>query len=76
MYRSLERSPRDTRDEFDLHSAQASFASSRVDLARPLRRVDFWPFWIISFEFVRGFVSLAAKASLVPTSDALIFLRS
>ena len=41
MYRSLERSPRDTRDEFDLHSAQASFASSPVDLARPLRRVDY-----------------------------------
>ena len=42
MYRSLER-----------YSAQASFAWPRVDLARPLRRDDFRPFWIISFEFVK-----------------------
>ena len=45
-------------------------------LARPL----IWPGHlgasIISFEFVRGLVSLAAKASLVPISDAIIFLRS
>ena len=70
MYRSPERSPRDTRDEFDLHSAQASFDSSPVDLARPLRRVDY------ILRVVRGLVSLAAKASLVPVSDAIIFLRS
>ena len=42
MYQSLER-----------YSAQASFAWPRVDLARPLRRDDFRPSWIISFEFVK-----------------------
>ena len=36
-YKSLERPPQDTRDGFDLHSAQASFAWPRVDLARPLQ---------------------------------------
>ena len=53
MYRSLERSPQDTRNGFDLYSARASFAWPRVDLARPLRRVEFRPFFIISFEFVK-----------------------
>ena len=53
MYRSLERSPQDTRDRFDLYSAQASFAWVGVDLAKPLRRDDFRPFWIISLEFVK-----------------------
>ena len=38
---------------FDLYSAQASFAWVRVDLAQPLRRDDFRPFWIISLEFVK-----------------------
>ena len=32
-----ERSALDTRDEFDLYSAQASFAWPHVDLSRPLR---------------------------------------
>ena len=54
MYRSLERSPQDTRNGFDLYSARASFAWSRVDLARALRRVEFRPFLIISFEFVKS----------------------
>ena len=53
MYRSLERSTQDTRDGFDLYSAQASFAWSRVDLARLLRRGVSRPFWIISFDFVK-----------------------
>ena len=44
MYRSLERSAQDTRNGFDLYSVQASFACPRVDLARPLRRVEFRPF--------------------------------
>ena len=65
MYRSLERSPQDTRDGFDLYSAQASFTW-------PLWRDDFRPFWIISV----GFVSLAGKPSLVSISDAILFLRS
>ena len=42
MYRSLEK-----------YSAQASFSWPRVDLARPLRRDEFRPLWIISFEFVK-----------------------
>ena len=49
MYRSLERSTQDTRDGFDLYSAQALFAWPRVDLARLLRRGVSRPFWIISF---------------------------
>ena len=53
MYRSLERSTLDTRDGFDLYSAQASFAWPRGDLARLLRRAVSRPFWIISFEFVQ-----------------------
>ena len=53
MYRSLERSPQDTRDGFDSYSAQASLAWPRVNLARPLRRVVSRPFWIVSFEFVK-----------------------
>ena len=53
MYRSLERSRQDTRDRFDLYSAQASFAWVRVDLAQPPRRDDFRPFWIVSLEFVK-----------------------
>ena len=53
MYRSLERSPQDTApDRFELYSAQASFAWLRVELALPLRRYYFRPFWIISFEFI------------------------
>ena len=39
--------PQNIRDGFNLYSAQASFAWQRVDLARPLRRKDFRPFWII-----------------------------
>ena len=64
MYRSIERSPQDTPDGFDLYSAQASFAWLRVDL--------------VSFEVVKsaGFVSLAGKVSLVSISDPILFLRS
>ena len=47
-------SPQDTRDGFDLYSAQASFTWPGVNLAQPLRRDDFRPFWIISFEFVKS----------------------
>ena len=53
MYRSLERSPQNTRDGFDLYSAQASLAWPRVNLARPLRRIVSRPFWIVSLEFVK-----------------------
>ena len=53
MYRFLKRSTQDTRDGFDLYSAQASFAWSRVDLARLFRRAVSRPFWIISFDFVK-----------------------
>ena len=53
MYRSLERSTQDTRDGFDLYSAQALFAWPLVDLARLLRRGVSRPFWIISFDFVK-----------------------
>ena len=53
MYRSLERSTLNTRDGFDLYSAQASFAWPRVDLVRLLRRAVSRPFCIISFEFVQ-----------------------
>ena len=52
MYWSLERSPQDTGNGFDLWSTQA-LAWPRVDLARLLRHMDFRPFWIISFEFVK-----------------------
>ena len=37
MYRSLERSTKDTRDGFFLFSAQASFSWPGVDLAQLLR---------------------------------------
>ena len=49
MYRFVERSPQDTRDGFDLYSAQTSFAWPRIDLARLLRCDDFR----LSFEFVK-----------------------
>ena len=42
MYRSLERSPQDSRDGIFLYSAQASFSWPRVDLARLLRRAYSW----------------------------------
>ena len=53
MYRSLERSPQNTRDGFDLYNAQASLAWPRVNLARSLRRLVSRPFWIVSLEFVK-----------------------
>ena len=53
MYRSLERSPQNTRDGFDLYNAQASLAWPRVNLARSLRRIVSRPFWIVSLEFVK-----------------------
>ena len=43
------RSPQDTRDGFDMYSAQTSFAWPRIDLARLLRRDDFR----LSLEFVK-----------------------
>ena len=53
MYRSLERSPQNTRDGFDLYNAQASLAWPRVNLARSLRCIVSRPFWIVSLEFVK-----------------------
>ena len=53
MYRSLERSPQDSRDGIFLYSAQASFSWPRVDLARLLRRAYSRCVWIIFFEFVQ-----------------------
>ena len=78
MYRSLESSTQDTRDGFDLYSAQASFARPRVDLAQLLRRAVSRPFRTIFSEFVKsaGFVSLPGEASLVTVSDPILFLRS
>ena len=52
-YRSLERSPQDSRDGIFLYSAQASFSWPRVDLARLLRRAYSRCVWIIFFEFVK-----------------------
>ena len=78
MYRSLQSSTQDTRDRFDLYSAQASFARPRVDLARLLRRAVSRPFRTIFSELSKSarFVSLPGKASLVSVSDAILFLRS
>ena len=53
LYRSLESSTQDTRDGFDLYSAQASFARPRVDLARLLRRAVSRLFRTIFSEFVK-----------------------
>ena len=53
MYRSLERSPQDSRDGIFLYCAQASFSWPRVDLARLLRRAYSRCVWIIFFEFVQ-----------------------
>ena len=52
MYRSLERSPQDTRYGFDLYSAQASLIclTARWSLLRRLSA-----FWIMSFEIVKVF---------------------
>ena len=70
MYQSLERSPQDTRDGFDLYRAQVSFAWPCADLTRPL--------WHNNLRLLKsaGFISLAGKASLVSISDAILFLRS
>ena len=78
MYRSPERSRQDSRDEFFLYGAQASFSWPRVDLARLLQRACSRSFLIIFFEFSKsvGFVSLSGKASLVSISTAILFLRS
>ena len=77
MYGSLERSPQNTRDGFDLYSAQASLAWPRVNLARPgasfLGLVGLYP-WSLSKSAV--FFSLSGKALLVSISDAILFLRS
>ena len=78
MYRCPERSPQDSRDEFFLYSAQASFSWPRVDLARLLRRAYSRSVWIIFLSLSKsvGFVSLSGKASLVSISAAILFLRS
>ena len=74
MYRSLERSPQDTSDGFDLWSAQASL----------LGRALIWPdhFGTSTFGLLglyhsslsksAGFASLARKASLVSVPDAIL----
>ena len=78
MYRSLERSPQDSRDGIFLYSAQASFSW----------RVLIWPgcfgerilgvFGLYSSSLSKsvGFVSLSGKASLVSISATILFLRS
>ena len=78
MYRSLERSPQDSRDGIFLYSAQASFSWPRVDLARLLRRAYSRCVWLYSSSLSKsvGFVSLSGKASLVSISAAILFLRS
>ena len=53
MYRCPKGSPQDSRDDFFLYSAQASFSWSRVHLARLLRRAYSRSVWIIFFEFVK-----------------------
>ena len=77
-YRSLERSPHDSRDGFFLYSAQASFSWPRVDLARLLRRACSRSFglYLLSLSKSVGFISLSGKASLVSISAAILFLRS
>jgi len=56
MYLSIERSPQDTRDGMICTVPRPHLLGRvlrpRVDLAWPLRRIDFRPFWILSFEFV------------------------
>ena len=79
MYRSLERSPQDTRDGFDLYSAQASLAWPRVIIwpghfgASFLGLFGLYP-WSLSKSAV--FFSLSGKASLISISDAILLLRS
>ena len=79
MYRSLERSPQDSRDGIFLHSAQASFSWPRVDQARLLRGehiLGLFGLYPSSLSKSVGFVSLSGKASLVSISAAILFLRS
>ena len=77
MYRSLERSPQDSRDGIFLYSAQASFSWPRVDLARLLRPIlGLFGLYPSSLSKSVGFVSLSGKASLVSISAAILFLRS
>ena len=74
VYRSLERSPQDTRDGFDLYSAQASFAGRAFTSSH---RLSAFLEYIGGFEFAKaGFASLAGKASLIVISDAILLLRS
>ena len=57
IYQSLQRSPQDTRDGYDLYSAQASFAWPRVNLSAFLD-------YILASSLLKsaGFVSLTRKA--------------
>ena len=72
-----ERSALDTRDGFDLYSAQASFTWPHVDLSRPLHARSFGLFGCIaSLSKSAGFISLAGKVSLVSISYAILFLPS
>ena len=74
MYRSLERSPQDTRDGFDLYSAQASFAGRALTSSH---RLSAFLEYIGGFEFIKvGFASLAGKASFICISDDILLLRS
>ena len=77
MYRSLERSPHDTWDGFDLYSAQASFVWPRVIWPGLFGASTFGLFGLYpsSLSKSAGFVSLARKASLVSISKAILFLR-
>ena len=82
MYRSLERSPQDTRDGFDLYSAQASLAWPRVIIwpghfgASFLGLFGLYPSSLSGLSKSSGFVSLSGKASLISISDAILLLRS
>ena len=73
-----ERSPQDSRDDFFVYSAQASFSWPRVDLARLLRRAYSRSVWIYSSSLSKsvGFVSLSGKVLLVSISAAILFLPS
>lgn len=70
MYRSLERSPQDTRDGFNLYSAHASSPWPGHLGATTFSLFGLHP---SSLSKSAGFVSLAGKASLVSIPDAILF---
>ena len=78
MYRYPERSPQDSRDDFFLYSAQASFSWPRVDWPGCFgeRILGLFVLYSSSLSKSVGFVSLSGKASLVSISAATLFLRS